>query len=83
MGAVHTEVVGLPGEEPRRDGQKQAGAVAGSRVRGHRAPVRDPAQRADGGLDDVAARGALRVRDEADPARVPLSHPSWLHVLLL
>ena len=78
--AVHPEVIGLAGEEPVRDGQEEARAVAGSGVCRDGSSMGDAAERPDRGLDHVPARPALDVRDEADPAGVSLSHPALLHI---
>jgi hypothetical protein len=60
----------LVAEQLLRDGEQEAGAVPGLGVRRHRAPVHDPAQRLQAGLDDRAAGHAVGVRDEADATGV-------------
>ena len=64
---------GLPGEEALRDGEQETGAISRLGVGGGGAAVRDPAERPDRGLDDVARCHAIDVRDEPDPAGVALA----------
>jgi hypothetical protein len=65
----------LTGQEPRGDGQQDAGTVCGLLVGGDGAAMADPGKRAEGQIDDPAIGPPGRVRDEADAAGVAFGGP--------
>ena len=78
---IDPQIAGLTAEEGLGDGEQQSRAVARLGVGGGGAPMRDTAERPDGGLHDVAGGGALDIRDEADAAGVPFRVVLPDHVL--